>query len=78
MDGTTNDIPPNVPFKVSGFPTLKFQPAGTDHFIDYLGDRSLESLIEFIEQSRATSPEGDVFEEEEEGEDDDVPEHDEL
>ncbi|KAF8319531.1 uncharacterized protein EI90DRAFT_3254769 [Cantharellus anzutake] len=30
-------------------PTLKFKPAGSREFFDYDGDRSLESLIEFIE-----------------------------
>ena len=49
MDATENDLPPSVPFKVSGFPTLKFRPAGSKDFIDYDGDRSLESLIEFVE-----------------------------
>jgi protein disulfide-isomerase A1 len=48
MDATTNDIPPSAQFHVSGFPTIKFKPAGTRDFIDYEGDRSLESLVEFI------------------------------
>ena len=48
MDATANDVPPSVPFQVSGFPTIKFRPAGTRDFIDYDGDRSLESLIEFV------------------------------
>lgn len=48
MDATTNDIPPSAGFQVSGFPTIKFKPAGTRAFIDYEGDRSLESLIEFV------------------------------
>lgn len=54
MDATLNDIPPQAPFKVQGFPTLKFRPAGSTEFIDYNGDRSLESLIEFIEENRAS------------------------
>jgi protein disulfide-isomerase A1 len=49
MDATENDLPPSVPFRVSGFPTLKFKPAGSRDFVDYEGDRSLESLIEFVE-----------------------------
>lgn len=48
MDATTNDVPPSVGFQVSGFPTIKLKPAGTREFIDYEGDRSLESLIEFV------------------------------
>ena len=36
---------------MTGFPTIKFKPAGSDAFIDYSGDRSLESLIEFVEEN---------------------------
>jgi protein disulfide-isomerase A1 len=50
MDATENDLPPSVPFRISGFPTLKFKPAGSREFIDYDGDRTLESLIEFVEE----------------------------
>ncbi|EJD53585.1 protein disulfide isomerase [Auricularia subglabra TFB-10046 SS5] len=53
MEATENDLPPSVPFRVSGFPTLKFKKAGTREFIDYEGDRSLESLIEFVETHAA-------------------------
>jgi len=49
MDATENDLPASVPFRVSGFPTLKFKPAGSRDFLDYDGDRSLESLVEFVE-----------------------------
>lgn len=48
MDATANDLPPSAGFSISSFPTLKFKPAGTRDFVDYKGDRSLESLIEFI------------------------------
>ncbi|KAI9001015.1 protein disulfide isomerase [Trametes punicea] len=50
MEATENDLPPTVPFRISGFPTLKFKQAGTRDFIDYDGDRSLESLIAFVEE----------------------------
>jgi protein disulfide-isomerase A1 len=50
MDATENDLPQSVPFRVSGFPTIKFRAAGSADFIDYDGDRSLESLIEFVEK----------------------------
>jgi len=53
MEATENDLPPSAPFKVSGFPTIKFKKAGTREFIDYEGDRSLESLIEFVEANAA-------------------------
>lgn len=51
MEATENDLPASVPFRVSGFPTLKFKKAGTKDFIDYDGDRSLESFIAFIEEN---------------------------
>jgi len=51
MEATENDLPPSVPFRVSGFPTLKFKPAGSRGFLDYEGDRSLESLIAFVEEN---------------------------
>jgi protein disulfide-isomerase A1 len=75
MDATENDIPPQAPFKVQGFPTLKFKPAGMNTFVDYNGDRSLESLIEFVELNKRSAG-GDDAEDEEESED--APEHDEL
>lgn len=50
MEAQDNDLPASVPFRVSGFPTLKFKPAGGRDFVDYEGDRSLESLIAFIEE----------------------------
>lgn len=55
MDATENDLPPSVDFRIAGFPTLKFKPAGSREFLDYDGDRSLESLIEFVE-STAKNP----------------------
>jgi len=53
MDATENDIPPEVPFRVTSFPTLKFKKAGTREFLDYSGDRTLESLIEFVDATAA-------------------------
>jgi len=55
MEATENDIPPSAPFRVSGFPTLKFKPAGSRDFIDYSGDRSLEHLISFVEENAKNS-----------------------
>ncbi|THH15505.1 hypothetical protein EW146_g4993 [Bondarzewia mesenterica] len=55
MEATENDLPPSVPFRVSGFPTLKFKPAGARDFLDYDGDRSLESLIAFVEENAKNS-----------------------
>jgi protein disulfide-isomerase A1 len=48
MDGTENDLPVSAAFAIEGFPTLKFFKAETNEVIDYDGDRSLESLLEFV------------------------------
>jgi len=50
MEAQDNDLPPSVPFRISGFPTLKFKPAGGREWVDYDGDRSLESLISFVQE----------------------------
>jgi len=50
LEAPENDLPPSLPFRVTGFPTLKFKPAGGRDFVDYEGDRSLESLIAFVEE----------------------------
>ncbi|KAF8655219.1 hypothetical protein AX16_003126 [Volvariella volvacea WC 439] len=63
MEATENDLPPSAPFRISGFPTLKFKPASTREFIDYEGDRSLESLIAFVEKHAKNSLELPVQEE---------------
>jgi len=55
MEAQENDLPASVPFRISGFPTLKLKPAGTREFIDYEGDRSLESLIAFVEEHAKNS-----------------------
>lgn len=55
MDTPENDLPPSVPFRIAGFPTLKFKPAGSKEFIDYEGDRTLESLVSFIEEHAKNS-----------------------
>ncbi|KAI9467005.1 protein disulfide isomerase [Lactarius psammicola] len=55
IDAPENDLPPSVPFRVAGFPTLKFKPAGSKDWIDYDGDRSLESLIAFVDENAKNS-----------------------
>jgi len=55
MEATENDLPPSVSFRVAGFPTIKFKPAGTREFLDYDGDRSLENLIAFVEENAKNS-----------------------
>ncbi|KAF7332095.1 Protein disulfide isomerase [Mycena kentingensis (nom. inval.)] len=50
FEATENDLPPSAKFTIAGFPTIKFKKAGTREFIDYEGDRSYESLVEFLEE----------------------------
>jgi len=50
LEAQENDLPESVPFRVGGFPTLKFKRAGSREFIDFDGDRALESLIAFVEE----------------------------
>jgi len=50
MEAQDNDLPPSVPFRIAGFPTIKFKPAGSRDFVDYEGDRSFESLVSFLEE----------------------------
>ena len=50
MDAPENDLPPSVPFRVASFPTLKLKLAGSNEWIDYDGDRALESLIAFVDE----------------------------
>jgi protein disulfide-isomerase A1 len=81
MDGTLNDIPPSGSFQVAGFPTLKLFKAGSNEMVDYDGDRTLDSLVDFIKTKTvngksvklASSPDDEDEEEEEEQEG-----HDEL
>jgi len=55
MEAQDNDLPPSIPFRISGFPTLKFKPAGSRDFVDYEGDRSFESLVSFVEEHAKNS-----------------------
>jgi len=55
FEAPENDLSPSVSFRVAGFPTLKFKPAGTKDWIDYDGDRSLESLISFVDEHAKNS-----------------------
>ena len=56
FDATANDIPPSTPWSITSFPTIKIQPAGTKEWINYEGDRSIESLEDFIKENRGSSP----------------------
>jgi len=60
MDANDNDVPPAAGFRIQGFPTIKFKKAGTKEFIDYEGDRSLESFLEFIESNSVNGAKPDA------------------
>lgn len=55
FEATENDLPASVPFRIQGFPTIKLKLAGSRDFIDYEGDRSLESLVSFVEEHAKNS-----------------------
>ncbi|KAG8953618.1 protein disulfide-isomerase precursor [Tulasnella sp. 424] len=50
MDATENDLPPSAPFKIAGFPTLMFKPAGSSDFLQYDGERTFDDLVKFASQ----------------------------
>merc|ERR1711977_578391 len=60
MDANENDVPPAAGFRIQGFPTIKFKKAGAKEFIDYEGDRSLESFLEFIESNSVNGAKPDA------------------
>lgn len=62
MEATENDLPPSLPFRISGFPTIKFKPAGSKEFLDYEGDRTLESLVAYVEENAKNSLEAKIAE----------------
>ncbi|KAJ2047858.1 protein disulfide-isomerase precursor [Coemansia sp. S16] len=56
MDATANDIPSAEPaLQVGGFPTIVMIRGEDNAIVEYNGNRSLESLIEFIEENAAHS-----------------------
>ncbi|KAG2141741.1 thioredoxin-like protein [Suillus bovinus] len=55
MESQENDLPASAPFRISGFPTLKFKPAGSREFLEYNGDRELESLIAYVQEHAKNS-----------------------
>jgi len=81
IDATENEIP-DIP--VSGFPTIKFFPAGSKSVVDYEGGRDLASFLNFLAKKGVKVPEGAIpahsEDDDEDGEEDDEDEanHDEL
>lgn len=48
-DGTANDIPASLNFKLEHFPTFKLIKSGTNEVISYDGDLAYNNLAEFLE-----------------------------
>jgi protein disulfide-isomerase A1 len=85
MDATANDVPPSAGFKIQGFPTIKFKPAGSTVFSDYEGARELVDFVNFLEKNAKndiTLPKNESAEKVEqivlEKKEEEVKEHDEL
>ncbi|KAJ2451161.1 protein disulfide-isomerase precursor [Coemansia sp. RSA 2336] len=74
MDAIANDVPSNEPeLQVYGFPTIVLIRGEDNAIIEYKGNRSLESLVEFIEENAAAKVTIDPkkLKEDDEDEDDD-------
>merc|ERR1719493_671362 len=68
MDSTANEL---EDIKIQGFPTIKLFKKGDNKVVDYNGERTLEGFTKFLESGGL-----DGAGVEDEGEDDDEPEHD--
>jgi len=55
MDATANDLPPNSPITITGFPTIKLFKADNT-IVDYDGDRSLNDFVKFIDNNIDKKP----------------------
>jgi len=80
MDGTENDLPKSVPFRIESFPTIKLFRAGDNEVIDYNGDRTFAGFAEFLKEHAVNKPVVEVPEtvivEEDDDDDDDVDDND--
>lgn len=74
MDSTKNDAPAD--YKVKGFPTIHFFPAGSKTGIAYESERELKNFVEFLKE-KATHKEGIDLPEEDAEEKEDKEEGDE-
>ncbi len=55
MEMQENDLPSSAPFRIKGFPTIKFKPAGSRTFIDYNRLRTLNDFVAFAEEHAGNS-----------------------
>ncbi|ORY00427.1 hypothetical protein K493DRAFT_103679 [Basidiobolus meristosporus CBS 931.73] len=84
MDATANDIPVSAGFQIQGFPTIKLFKAGKGkEIVDYDGDRTEESFVEFLKENASNKVDVEVevakpTPKQEAAEEKEDPEHDEL
>ncbi|KAJ1841707.1 protein disulfide-isomerase precursor [Coemansia sp. RSA 2703] len=56
MDAIANDIPSSDPaLQIQGFPTIVLIRGEDNAIVEYHGDRTVESFIEFLEENAANS-----------------------
>ncbi|ORY00428.1 hypothetical protein K493DRAFT_298915 [Basidiobolus meristosporus CBS 931.73] len=61
MDATANDIPVSAGFQIQGFPTIKLFKAGKGkEIVDYDGDRTEESFVEFLKENASNKVDVEV------------------
>jgi protein disulfide-isomerase A1 len=77
MDATENDVPSGLGFQIQGFPTIKLFKANDNAVIDYSGDRTLDSFVEFLKENTVNTVSVSSESAEEEGDEEDHA-HDEL
>lgn len=51
FDGTANDIPTSLNFRLEHFPTFKLIKSGTNEVVSFDGDLSYNSLAEFLQEN---------------------------
>ncbi|KAG0347100.1 protein disulfide-isomerase precursor [Podila humilis] len=60
MDATANDLPASMPFKVDGYPTIKFRKAGSSEYMEYSGKRTKEAFVEFLTMNAVNKMDPDM------------------
>ncbi|XP_061882586.1 protein disulfide-isomerase A2 [Entelurus aequoreus] len=73
IDATVNEL---ESIKVTGFPTLKYYPAGGKDVVDYVGKRDLETLSKFLDNGGVLPEEDDDTDDDDNKDEDDTDEDD--
>jgi protein disulfide-isomerase-like protein len=53
MEATENDVPPEMPITIEGFPTIKLFKATTNEIVDFSGERTAEGFVQFLKDNAA-------------------------